>query len=130
MGRLFSEQELADTLIGNIQSGVSEREALVDEDGAHCRHAAECCEGVGDRARFEDFSGAPFIDVEVGESSFCLDSGEANDPVRSLPACIKKGELVCVATDNPIPIMEVEPLAMCAIQSGRADFSASLDSSD
>ncbi|KAB1227098.1 hypothetical protein CJ030_MR1G028219 [Morella rubra] len=96
MGRLFLKPELADTLIGNIQSGVSEGEALVGEDGVHCRHAAECCE----------------------------------EAVHSLPSCIKKGKLVCVAKDNPIPIMEVEPLAVCAIQSGSADFSANLDSSD
>lgn len=53
-------------------------------------------------------------------------SSEENNPVPPQPA--RNSELVCVDTANPV--VEVEPLAVCAIRSGREDFSASLDSSD
>lgn len=53
-------------------------------------------------------------------------SGEENNPVPPLPA--RNSELVYVDTANPV--VEVEPLAVCTIQSGREVFSASLDSSD
>lgn len=55
---------------------------------------------MGDRARLEDFSKAPLIDLEVGECSLCSNSGEETNPVYSLLACINNNELVCVDLGN------------------------------